>query len=425
MTDKKNGGNHTSDNQSDQTPIANTGTAANPDPVAASAPPSGKAKTNAKPAKAKLTWAARLVLLFSLLLSLAAAGVVGYLFYQQQLERNVALEERNEITRELQGRTTHLEQIQKQIDEITRQRSQERRAIRSANDNREVLEARMSTLEENITSITGTNRIDWMLREVEHFVTVAEQRLSLLGDTRGALALLTEADGIVRAMQEPTARRLREALLKDIHKLKEASASNVDVDGVFIRISSLTERVDKLGIPSYDLKQGSVQTPSEAIPDDGMALFVYRFDHFLKSLFNYQKHEKGRPAVLTADREFLVQSVILLLQQAQLALLSGDNEAYHLSLLGAKQRAQLFIHQQSGESKLFVTEVNDLLKVQLAPKVPSIESSLRAVQVFREFWSKEKLLREQQAMSLHRENDKKTKTQTKVKQPEAKQEETQ
>ncbi len=373
-----------------------------------------------KAAKNQLTWAARIVLLLALLLSLAAAGVVGYLFYDQQRMRTIALEEQHAIKAELQGRTTHLEQMQNQVNRLEQQLSQEHTALRSANENREMLDARMSALEEDVTSITGNNRIDWMLREVEHFVTVAEQRLSLLGDTTGALALLTEADGIVQSMKEPTTRRLREALLKDIQKLKQADESNIDIDGVFIRISALTERVDKLGIPSYDLKQDSSIKPNEVVPEDGIGLFWYRFDRFLKSLFNYQKHEKGRPAVLTADREFLVQSVILLLQQAQLALLSGDNEAYHLSLIGAKQRAQLFIHQQSGESKLFITEVDDLLKVELAPKVPSIERSLRAVQVFREFWTKEKLLREQQVISLQKDQQKLDKAASKAKSAKAK-----
>lgn len=368
--------------------------------------PVSKPAVSGEAVKARLGWGARLILLLSLLISLSAAAAVGWFFYQEQIKRNEFLQERQEVLRELQGRSNQLEDLQSRIDQLSEHSQQERKAIRSARESREEIGARITALEKEITTVTGVNRIDWMLEEVEHFVTVAEQRLSLLGDARGALALLSEADKVVQEMAEAGTRNLRKALVRDIHKLKQASDSSLDVDGIFIRISSLTEQVDQLGIPTYELKQDSDLQPVEVLPEDGWDLFWHRFDHFLKSLFNYQKHEKGRPAILTADREFLVQSVILLLQQAQLALLSGDNEAYHLSLQGALQRAEMFIHQQTGVSKFFITELNDLLKVQLAPKVPTIEESQRAIQAFREYWNTEKQERARQVERLHRQTEK-------------------
>ena len=240
-----------------------------------------------------------------------------------------------------------------------------------------------------------------MLREVEHFITVAEQRLTLLGDATGALALLQEADDIVRAMQEPSARPLREALVRDIHKLKLAAETNVDVEGIFLRLSQLSDRVIKLGIPSFELKQAPMEPePGEVLPEEGLALFWYRFKKFLGSLYDYQKHPKGRPITLTEDREFLARNVVMLLQQAQLALLRGDNEAYRVSLTGARERVEMYIQQQTGETRFFVAELSDLLKVKLRPPMPTIEESTRGVRVFRDFWNKEKLIREQQVQKL-------------------------
>jgi uncharacterized protein HemX len=96
--------------------------------------------------------------------------------------------------------------------------------------------------------------------------------------------------------------------------------------------------------------------------------------------------------------------VVLLLNQAQLALLQRDNEAFHLSLNEAKDRVQLYLRTHSAEAKFFINELNHLTQVKLRPSVPSLEASSRAVRVFREFWNKEKLIREQQAMALKQEN---------------------
>lgn len=381
------------------------------DVVASTAPQSvqDKIKRSEQPSKAssvpaRLGWLAKTVLALSLLLASAAAGLVGYQFYQSQQDKLVLLSEREAVSRAMQSRETRLDKLQGEVVQLTQQLKQERDAIKSANQSRESLQSRISVLEKDIAAISGAHRIDWMLREVEHFLSVAEQRLTLLGDARGALALMSEADDIVRAMQEPKARTLREAMVKDIHKLKLASETSVDVEGIFLRLSALSDRVVKLGIPSFELKQEPMTAQAgDVLPEDGLPLFWYRFKKFLASLYDYQKHPKGRPITLTEDREFLARNVIMLLQQAQLALLRGDNQAYRVSLTGARERVEMYIHQQSGETQFFVAEISELLAVQLRPPMPTLEESSRAVRVFRDYWNKEKLIREQQILKLQNE----------------------
>ena len=367
---------------------------------------SGRPEAKQKPlkVKAKLGWGAKLLLLLAFLLALAAAAAVGYLVYQQQQTKLADLEERQALSRERQGQIGKLAELEQQLKSLTQQAKQDREVLKGANQSREVLSSRMATLEKEITVITGSHRIDWMLREVEHFINVAEQRLSLLGDARGALALMLEAEDIVRSMQEPTSRPLRQAMVKDIHELKLASETSIDVDGLFLRLSDLANRVESLGIPSYELVQRPKDIEVSVSGDKkGIELFMDRFTDFLGSLFRYQKHAKSQPLLLTSQRDYLAQSIILLLNQAQLALLQRDNEAYHLSLNEVKERVRAYIRLHTPETQFFIGEISELASVQLRPKVPSIEGSSRAVRVFREFWNKEKLIREQQAMALKQE----------------------
>ena len=415
MTDEKKPEQEASDQptQSTSQSASSDAPSSNKVDVVATAPAAVKpAPKTAQPNKAeknaaKLGWIAKLVIFLAFLLALAACLGVGYMLYQQHQELATKVEERQQQARESQAQANAISTMQAEMKTLTQQLNLERDAIKSANQNRELLQSRMSTLEKEIATVTGSHRIDWMLREVEHFINVAEQRLSLLGDARGALALMLEADDIVRAMSEPTARPLREALVKDIHELKLAAETSVDTDGIFLRISDLAKRVDQLGLPHYEMRQEApVDTMSEDMPEDGLELLGARFVTFLDSLFRYQKHVKSKPMLLSAERDYLAQSIVLLLHQAQLALLRGDNTAYHLSLTEARERIGLYVRQQTKETQFFITEVTALGAIQLRPEVPTIEASSRAVRVFREFWNKEKLIREQEAMALQRENAK-------------------
>lgn len=358
--------------------------------------------------KPKLSWAARFVLLLCFLLALAAAGLAGYLYYLQQQEQIAALEDRESLRESLltqvQGNQSQLNATQNQLKTLGQQIGQVRNAMKKNNDDNEMVQSQMASIEAAISQITGSHRIDWMLREVEHFISVAEQRLSLLGDARGALALLLETDDVVRAMQEPTTRPLREALTSDIHALKLASETQVDVEGLFARIGNLIRRVERLGIPTYELFQNPEDAPERVVPENNIDFFVGRFQDFLQSLVRYDSHEKNKPILMTSQRDYLVQSVELLLNQAQLALLKGDNEAYQLSLREAQDRVDRYVLQQNDEAKFFVAELGSLASVRIRPEVPTIDATNRAVRVFREFWNKEKLIRQNQVMKLQQEN---------------------
>lgn len=348
------------------------------------------------PVKAKLGMGARFALFLALLLAATAAAGAGYLFYWLQQQRVTYVEDQLRLNSQLSARAVELTSLKNDLQQATQQLAQDRAALVKATESRNQLQGRMAALEKEIAQVTGAHRIDWMLREAEHFIMVAERRVSLLGDASGALALLQEADGIVRDMQEPAARPLRDALVKDMHNLKLAAQTSIDYDGIFLRIEQLVKRVPALNIPRYELYQSNPGASSaEPLPQDGVPLLWRRFTDFFKSLVRFQKHDKMKPLLLSTEREYLAQGIVLLLEQSQLALLRGDNQAYRLSLLEARSRVDGYINLQTEESKVFLTELDVLAAVKLRPPVPAIDDSVRAVQVFREFWAKEKIEREQ------------------------------
>lgn len=349
----------------------------------------------------RMSTSARLLLAIALLIAIAGAAGAGFLLYWSELKRVESLQEITLLKSTLNDQAAQITQLRNEQQQISSYVQQDRSALQKASVSREELNTRMAALEKQVAIITGSHRIDWMLKEIEHFIMLAERRVSLLSDAKGALALLQEADNIARDLNEPAARSLRDALTKDMHALQIASEASLDIDGIFLRISNLVQRVPKLNIPRYEL----YQTPpgadaGVAASSEGIELFFDRFVNFLTSLVRYQKHDKQKPVLLTAERDYMAQGIVLLLEQGQLALLRGDTNAYRLSLSEARNRIDSFLLVQQDEAKLFITELDALAAIKLRPPMPTVDDSVRAVQVFREFWSKEKPAREQALLKL-------------------------
>lgn len=364
-----------------------------PAPAASPATPAKKAH--------RMSTSARLLLAIALLIAIAGAAGAGFLLYWSELKRVESLQEITLLKSSINDQAAQITQLRNEQQQTSSYVQQDRSALQKASVSREELNTRMAALEKQIAIVTGSHRIDWMLKEIEHFIMLAERRVSLLGDAKGALALLQEADTIARDLNEPAARSLRDALTKDMHALQIASEASLDIDGIFLRISNLVQRVPKLNIPRYEL----YQTPpgaeaGVAASSEGIELFFDRFVNFLTSLVRYQKHDKQKPVLLTAERDYMAQGIVLLLEQGQLALLRGDTNAYRLSLSEARNRIDSFLLVQQDEAKLFITELDALAAIKLRPPMPTVDGSVRAVQVFREFWSKEKPAREQALLKL-------------------------
>lgn len=364
-----------------------------PAPAASPATPAKKAH--------RMSTSARLLLAIALLIAIAGAAGAGFLLYWSELKRVESLQEITLLKSTLNDQAAQITQLRNEQQQTSSYVQQDRSALQKASVSREELNTRMAALEKQIAIVTGSHRIDWMLKEIEHFIMLAERRVSLLSDAKGALALLQEADTIARDLNEPAARSLRDALTKDMHALQIASEASLDIDGIFLRISNLVQRVPKLNIPRYEL----YQTPPGAeaglaASSEGIELFFDRFVNFLTSLVRYQKHDKQKPVLLTAERDYMAQGIVLLLEQGQLALLRGDTNAYRLSLSEARNRIDSFLLVQQDEAKLFITELDALAAIKLRPPMPTVDGSVRAVQVFREFWSKEKPAREQALLKL-------------------------
>ena len=149
--------------------------------------------------------------------------------------------------------------LEQQIATIRGTLEQQRLATESADKEIEErllvqLQDQQKTVQEMATEVSasladvaqdlGTSGEDWLLAEAEYLIRLGSQRVMMEADPEGAIALYEAADTIVRDAEGVVAFELRQALAADIVSLK--GVSDLDVDGLFVKISALINQIDLL-----------------------------------------------------------------------------------------------------------------------------------------------------------------------------------
>ncbi|PIE40589.1 MAG: hypothetical protein CSA49_07695 [Gammaproteobacteria bacterium] len=332
----------------------------------------------------------------AIIFALIALAGVGYLWNEARIEKARLVYENSSLHTELDIQRGQMKSIQDALAATRKELESAKSFVVSVQSDNDLVIGRVSAIEGQMAEVTGSNRVDWMLKEIEHFIMVAERRLSLLGDVDGALALMMEADQLVRDMSEPGARPLRNAIKKDLAALQAASDTSVDTEGLFAQISLLNAEVSGLMSTSINYEMSlPVKDVDQTLPKAGFEYFMYEVREFIKTLVRVQRVTDGeiKPLLLQDQQAFIEQNIQLLLEQAQLALLRGNQVVYTTSLTEAAKRVVNYLRTDTVAGAAFIASLKKLSQMNVQPEVPSIENSVRAVQVFRDYWQKEKVER--------------------------------
>jgi uroporphyrin-3 C-methyltransferase len=106
------------------------------------------------------------------------------------------------------------------------------------------LEQKIEAATSQLKNTLGTSSEDWLIAEAEYLIRLANQKVLMEADAKGAVALLIAADEIIANAQGIVAFDLRQAIAEDVAKLKGVAA--LDIEGIFVTIGALVKQVDQL-----------------------------------------------------------------------------------------------------------------------------------------------------------------------------------
>jgi len=242
----------------------------------------------------------------------------------------------------------------------------------------ERLESSLEVQREEIARFGATDRKDWLLAEAEYLLRLANQRLIMAGDVVAATALLANADSILRELDEAAMHEARAAVAADLAALR--AVPEVDMEGLYLRLAALAEQVDALVIFELPDAEGALE---QAVAEDWQARLGQGYDQALAKLSDYivvRRRDVPYEALMDPQWERLVrQNMRMLLEQAQVALLSGNQVLFRESLKRAGHWVEQFFEVDEAGSRALAGEIASMSQQTVAVKIPDVSRSLTAL----------------------------------------------
>ena len=251
---------------------------------------------------------------------------------------------------------------------------QARQSAERAESTRQVSD-RMSRVESQMDRLLAVDRRAWLGREAVFLTRLAGQRLLVARDIDAALSLLRQADDLLRDTGEPRFESARLALARDRAAL--AAVPRVDQIGLYARLSALIEQMDSLQIA---FERETPPVPQADTAGEGLWGGVSaRWQAALATLSDHLviRHRSDEIAqLMTPEWAALArQNGQMLLEQAQIAMLSANQPLYEQSLARARDFVSVFREQDVDRVASILEEIAQLEQAAVSPDLPDLIES--------------------------------------------------
>jgi len=234
---------------------------------------------------------------------------------------------------------------------------------------------RMGRVESQMDRLLAVDRRAWLGQEAFFLTRLAGQRLLVARDVEAAMSLLTQADDLLRDTGEPRFEASRLALAKDRAAL--AAVPRIDQVGLYGRLSALIDQMDALQVV---MEIGPQRSAGDAeVDDQGGGELTNRWQVALAALSDHlviRRRSKDIAQLMTPEWAALArQNGRMLLEQAQIAMLSTNQPLYERSLDRARNFVSLFSEQDSDRVNSILDEIGALEREEISPDLPDLIES--------------------------------------------------
>ncbi|MCK0715045.1 uroporphyrinogen-III C-methyltransferase [Chromohalobacter sarecensis] len=221
---------------------------------------------------------------------------------------------------------------------------------------------------------------EWLHAEAEYLLRLANQRLQLERDVKGAKALLKAADERLTDADNPALIPVRRAIQSELAALD--SVPTVDRTGLYLALMAQQEQL--AGLPlKQDVEEMAAQNGDDSSLEGGWQQQLSRLGGELKDLVVIRRHDEALEALVTPEQEsYLRQNVRLLLEQAQLALLKTEPKLYQASLDKAITLIDRYYDTQRDAVKNSLERLESLRDKTIRPELPDISESQQTLKDF-------------------------------------------
>jgi len=323
-----------------------------------------------------------------LLIIVSVAGAGFYLFMQlRDRQEDLGGEVKGQMSKQIADYQDQLTAIQHQLATVE--------ATIAGKDNHftktladfsqlhnEKLDSTRKELNEAIQHIQrqlGKTRGDWLVADAEYLLSVANERLHLIGDVNTTREALEAADQRLRESGDAGVFKVREQIAKEIAVLRSVSVP--DIVGIYAAIQTLESQVDKLALLlPYS---GKALTPSTEVHDhaDKQSKEEHQLLNSainkLQGVVTIRHTDQPIKEILTPEEaQFIREQLRVKLEMVKIALVQHNEALYQSSLVDAKSWIEQHF-TRNDESRALIAELDRFKAVKIHSQFPDISLSLK------------------------------------------------
>ena len=319
------------------------------------------------------------------LLAVAATAYVAWISFQQAEQLQSLSADSKQYYQQTQKLQQSLRRSQNETELALTQQNQQREELLSAIDDANLI---IDSQGRRLRSLTSTTTDDWRLAEVEYLLRLANQRILISKDSTTALNLLATADQILLTLADPRFFDIRKAIAEDRAAL--LLVGQQDLDGVFLRLSALTQQLDKLPLivmPTFDT---TAKVEIDNVDDSVLSSWQQSINAIgnatwqeLKGLVVINQRDSDIKPLLPPDQQYYLRGNLqLMINQSQLALLDGRQAVYSDSLYRAERWLQDYFASDTDAIQSVIADIQQLQTIKVNIELPDIAGALLAVKQF-------------------------------------------
>jgi len=335
--------------------------------------------------------------LLNIFLVLAVAGIGFYLFEIQRDDLNGLTNEVHKEDLQLIEISGQMTEYQKQLaamqsqfatiqtqfstmeSEITNKDQVVNQALENFSGlNDEKLAANKKELSISIDQIKrqlGKTRGDWLIADAEYLLTVANQRLHLVGDVNAAIKALTAADQRLRESGGGGVFKVREEIATEISLLKKVQVP--DVVGIYSKLKLIAKDSETLRLRfPYTGKKIAVDLASNVESEAGEGQWFVDLLADLNGLVSIRRVEQPVRAIISqGDAHFIKQQLKLRIEVAMLSLLQHQDDLFKQDLEDSKSWIKSN-YEANEQATQIILDIKELQNTPIHSDIPDVSKSL-------------------------------------------------
>ncbi|MDO6409112.1 uroporphyrinogen-III C-methyltransferase [Pantoea phytobeneficialis] len=280
-----------------------------------------------------------------------------------------------------QNLSEQLSALQQQLgsdkQQLTQQLESANSALQEARNQQDASAKELEALRQKVATISGNDTRTWLLAQADYLVKLAGRKLWSDQDVTTAAALLKSADTSLAEMNDPSVMNVRRALTQDISSL--AAVSQVDYDGIILKLNQLSNGVDNLRLADNDNDDSPMDADSGELSSslhEWRQNLVKSWHNFMDGFITIRRRDNTAQPLLAPNQDvYLRENIRSRLLIAAQAVPRHQDEIYKQSIDAVSTWVRAWYDTNDAATKAFLDQLDELSQQSISMDVPdSLES---------------------------------------------------